>query len=202
MAFCLHIVEWFTTFGVVFIPPLVQDQSPPKLSFLLSFNLTASIKMENAKGECIAHTHTSNKSKNRPALSLSLLETFCLIPTRTKTTIIICNIWLCAPALECKPSHLDLIDLQLPLDTAVLSLQAGQPRLDVLISGDKGKVGGWVDIVGGHGRGVPRHTATAILLQAPCVAASSQQPQLPSAEQRLHHSGPQPEDRHRRLFAY
>lgn len=41
-----------------------------------------------------------------------------------------------------KTLHLDLIDLQLPLDTGVLPLQAGQPGLDVLIGGDKGEVGG------------------------------------------------------------
>lgn len=38
--------------------------------------------------------------------------------------------------------HLDLVHLELPLDGGVLTLQAGQPRLDVLIGGDEGKVGG------------------------------------------------------------
>lgn len=94
---------------------------------------------------------------------------------------------------------LDLVHLEFPLDGGVLALQAGQPRLDVLIGGDEGKVGGRVDIVGGQRGGVPRHAAAAVLFQAPRVAAAaSQQPQLPSSEQRLHHSEAQPEDRQTR----
>lgn len=179
------------------------------LPFIFVYNLGASIKMENAKGEWSALSppyfffkNTSNKSKSKPALSSSAPETFCLIPARTKTTTIsLPKVWLLFD-FEVRSLHLDLIDLELPLDTAVLSLQARQPRLDVLIGGDEGKVGGRIDVIGGQGGGVPRHTAAAILLQAPGVTASSQQPQLPSAEQRLHHSEPQPEDRHRQLFAY
>lgn len=148
------------------------------------------------------HKNTSNKSKSKPALSSSAPETFCLTPARTKTTTISWQKSLLLFDFEVKSLHLDLIDLELPLDTAVLSLQARQPRLDVLIGGDEGKVGGRVDVIGGQGGGVPRHAAAAILLQAPGVTASSQQPQLPSAKQRLHHSEPQPEDRHRQLFAY
>lgn len=95
----------------------------------------------------------------------------------------------------CGPD-LDLIHLEFPLDGGILALQAGQPRLDVLIGSDQGEVGSRVDIVRGQRGGVPCHAAAAILFQAPCVAAAaSQQPQLPSSEQRLHHSEPQPEDR-------
>lgn len=83
------------------------------------------------------------------------------------------------------PPHLDLVDLELPLDAGVLALQQGQPRLDVLVGADQGEVGGRVDVVGAQRRGAPRHAAAAVVLQAPAVAAS-QQPQLPSAEQRLH----------------
>lgn len=96
--------------------------------------------------------------------------------------------------------HLDLVDLELPLDAGVLPLQADQPRLDVLIGRDEGKVGGRVDVFGRQRRGAPRHAAAAIVLQAPvaaAAAAAAQQLQLPSAEQRLHRSQPQPEDRHR-----
>lgn len=85
----------FPTFVIVFIPPLVLDQSPPKLSFLLSLCTISlpSIKMENATGEWIALSPLSETHPiNQKQTSLVLVETFCPIPTRTKTTTVIMSL--------------------------------------------------------------------------------------------------------------
>lgn len=53
VAFCPDLLEWFPSFGVMFTPPAGPRSKPTKAlpPFIFVYNLGASIKMENAKGE-------------------------------------------------------------------------------------------------------------------------------------------------------